>query len=212
MESLAHLWVFFGLVLGVVLLPGLDMTYVLASSLGGGRSAGLAAVGGITAGGAAHVAIGGAGIAAVLAVAPALFNILLLAGTLYVAWIGISLVRSGIAFETGDLPRSASIRTAFRRGMLTNLLNPKAYLFMLAIFPQFVRAELGPIWLQAVVLGAIIAATQLSVYGAIVLLAAHTRGWLMGRPKSLARLGRAVGALLLLVAVASAWEGWRRFG
>ena len=56
---------------------------------------------------------------------------------------------------------------AFRRGMLTNLLNPKAYVFMLAVFPQFVRPEWGPIWMQAVVLGAIIIVTQLAVYSPI---------------------------------------------
>ena len=67
---------------------------------------------------------------------------------------------------------------AFRRGMLTNLLNPKAYVFMLAVFPQFVRPEWGPIWMQAVVLGAIIIATQLAVYSPIALAAARARHWL----------------------------------
>lgn len=48
--------------------------------------------------------------------------------------------------------------------MLTCLLNPKAYLFMFAVFPQFLRPEAGGIWLQATILGTIIAATQFSVY------------------------------------------------
>jgi threonine/homoserine/homoserine lactone efflux protein len=212
MDSLSHLWIFFGVVLGVVLLPGLDMTCVLATALGGGRRAGLAAVGGIAAGGAAHVLIGGMGIAAVLAVAPGLFDTLLLAGALYIAWIGATLARSGFAFDPAVAARLASVRLAFRRGALTNLLNPKAYLFMLAVFPQFVRPGQGHLWAQVVVLWLICAATQVAVYGAVALLAARARDGLAARPVVLDRLGRGVGALLVLTAALSALEGWRRLG
>ncbi len=147
---------------------------------------------------------------------PALFNALLVVGAAYVAWIGLALVRSGALFDArerhGQPPAALAPPIAYRRGMLTNLLNPKAYAFMLAVFPQFVRQEWGPIWLQAVVLGAIIVATQLSVYGAIVLAASRARGWLAARPRTLARLGRGVGLLLLAVALLSAIEGWRGLG
>jgi threonine/homoserine/homoserine lactone efflux protein len=216
MSSLSHLWLFFGLVLGIILLPGMDMACILASSLGGGRRAGLAAVGGVATAAVVHVTIGAFGIAAILAAMPSLFNALLVVGAAYVAWIGLSLVRSGAMFEARGAADGSeegmSPSTAYRRGMLTNLLNPKAYVFMLAVFPQFVRREWGPIWVQAVVLGTIIIVTQLAVYGPLALLAARARGWLADRPVALARLGRAVGALLVAVAVLSAVEGWRRIG
>ena len=210
MTPAAHLWVFFGLVVGIILLPGLDMACVLGCTLGGGRRAGLASIGGIVTAALAQVAIGGLGLAAILLVMPALFNALLVAGAVYVAWIGLSLVRSGVLFDagTGNSGRVA-LPTAYRRGMLTNLLNPKAYAFMLAVFPQFVRREWGPVWLQAALLGAIIVATQFSVYGAVVLTAARARGWLAARPRALAWLGRSVGLLLFVVALLSALAGWR---
>ena len=210
MTPAAHLWVFFGLVVGIILLPGLDMACVLGCTLGGGRRAGLASIGGVVTAALAHVAIGGLGLAAILLVMPALFNALLVAGAVYVAWIGLSLVRSGVLFDagTGNSGRVA-LPTAYRRGMLTNLLNPKAYAFMLAVFPQFVRREWGPVWLQAALLGAIIVATQFSVYGAVVLTAARARGWLAARPRALAWLGRSVGLLLFVVALLSALAGWR---
>ncbi len=213
MASVSHLWIFFGLVFGIVLLPGLDMACVLGCTLSGGRRAGLASIGGIVTAAVAHVAIGGAGIAAILLVMPALFNTLLVAGAAYVAWIGLALVRSGALFDPGNTHAAAAIdlSTAYRRGMLTNLLNPKAYAFMLAIFPQFVRREWGPVALQAAVLGAIIVATQFSVYGAVVLAAARARGWLAERPLALALIGRSVGLLLLAVALFSVVEGWKRW-
>lgn len=209
MELTAQLWLFFLIVLGVVLLPGLDMACVLATSLGGGRRAGFAAVGGIVAGGVVHVAVGATGIALVLVAAPALFNLVLAAGAAYVAWIGISLVRHGIGFDPGAADARGLEATAFRRGAMTNLLNPKAYAFMLAIFPQFVRPDLGPVGRQAAVLGAIIAVTQAGVYGALVLGASRLRAGLAGRPAPLALLGRAVGLLLVGAALWTLLAAWR---
>jgi threonine/homoserine/homoserine lactone efflux protein len=209
MDATSHLWLFFLLVLGIVLLPGLDMACVLGSTLASGRRAGFAAVGGIVAGGVVHVAVAGTGVAVVLAAAPALFNVLLLAGALYVAWIGVALARHGVALAAAAAPAGVAW---FRRGALTNLLNPKAYAFMLAVFPQFVRAELGPVWRQALLLGAIISVTQAGVYGALVAGAARARGWAERRPGALAALGRGVGAVLIAAAIATLASAWRRGG
>ena len=117
---------------------------------------------------------------------------------------------SGHPAATGEL--TPSLALPFRRGMITNLLNPKAYAFMLAIFPQFVSAERGSIALQALPLAAIIAVTQVAVYCIVVLAAAAARGWLIGHPRALAGVGRTVGAFLVVAAVASAWQSWRTLG
>ena len=209
MEQTVHLWVFFALVLGVVVLPGLDMAFVLASSLVGGRKAGFSAVAGIITGGVCHVAVGATGIAVLLQVVPAAFNTLLWVGTLYVAWIGLSLFRSGAAFTAAPLTGRQSPAATFRQGAVTNLLNPKAYLFMLAVFPQFLRPEFGPLWLQALVLGAIIALTQGAVYGTIALVAGRARGWLASNPAASAAVARTVGVVMMLAAVLTVFEGWR---
>lgn len=215
MEQTTHLWWFFVMVFGVIVLPGLDMAYVLASSLVGGRRRGLSATAGIMAGGAVHVAMGALGIMVVLQLWPRLFNLMLVAGAAYIAWIGISLLRSDAVMtevvpSTGDRLRSQV--ATFGRGALTCLLNPKAYLFMLAVFPQFLRPEYGPLWLQAVVLGAIILVTQAGVYGGMALAAGQVRTWLRDRPRANRRLARGVGALLLLTALATAWGGWSSGG
>ncbi|MEO6410607.1 MAG: LysE family translocator, partial [Burkholderiaceae bacterium] len=123
MEQTAHLWLFFAMVFGVVLLPGLDMAFVLASALVGGRRSGLSATAGIIAGGVCHVTMGALGIMAVLQLFPAAFNVVLLAGAVYIAWIGWSLVRSRTAF--GEVPINTVRRSrvaTFRQGVLTSLL------------------------------------------------------------------------------------------
>jgi threonine/homoserine/homoserine lactone efflux protein len=209
MTQTAHLWLFFAMVFGVVLLPGLDMAFVLASALVGGRRAGLAATAGIVAGGVCHVTMGALGIVAVLQLVPAAFNVVLLAGAAYIAWIAIALLRSRAVFGELPMQRLRSQAATFRQGLLTSLLNPKAYLFMLAIFPQFLKPEYGDLTAQAVVLWAIIALTQAGIYGGIALAGDRVRAWLAARPSANAWLARGVGGLLLATAVYTAFEGWR---
>ncbi len=208
MAEFAHLWLFFVLVFGVIALPGLDMAFVLASTLRGGNGAGFAAVGGIVLGGIAHVVMGVLGVAAILAVWPPLFNGVLFAGALYIGWIGWTLLRSreGVALPTaGKAPRGRSV---FLQGMLTCLLNPKAYVFMLAIFPQFLRPERGQLWSQAAVLGLITATTQAMVYGAVAVGALRAHGWLAANPRAGLAAARSVGAVLTGAALLTVLQGW----
>lgn len=200
---------FFVLVFGIVLLPGLDMAFVMASALVGGRSAGLAATGGIVAGGVCHVTMGALGIVAVLRLVPAAFNAVLLGGAAYIAWIGVALLKSRAAFGEPSRQQARSRAATFRQGLVTSLLNPKAYLFTLAVFPQFLKPEYGAIAAQAVVLWLIIATTQIAIYGGMALAGDCARAWFAERPSANARLARGVGALLLATAAYTAFEGWR---
>jgi len=209
MSHSADLLLFAVLVFGIIVLPGLDMAFVMGSSLTAGRRHGLAAVAGVAFGGVCHVVMATLGIAVLLKVVPAAFNALLLAGALYIAWIGISLLRADSAFGVQARGSAMSAWTTFRRGALTCLMNPKAYLFMLAVFPQFLRAEYGPLWSQALVLWVIIAVTQIAVYGAVALAAAQARGWLMRRPAAGLVTARVVGMVLIGAALFTGFEGWR---
>jgi threonine/homoserine/homoserine lactone efflux protein len=206
-----HLWLFFLVVFGVVLLPGLDMAFVLGSALVGGRRHGLVATAGIVAGGICHVAAAGLGVGLLIKLVPGAFNAVLIAGALYMAWIGWALLRSR---EGGGVETPATKLTAaatFRRAMLTALLNPKAYLFMLAVFPQFIAPDGGPVWLQCLVLGVIIWTTQAAVYGALALGAAGARSWMAARPGAGLALNRGVGVVLVLAAAWTGFAGWQSF-
>lgn len=211
MIEAAHLWLFFLFVFGIVIVPGMDMTVVLANALGGGRRDGLLATFGVMAGGVCHVVVGALGVGIVLQLWPAAFRIMLLAGALYVAWLGFGLLRGGAALQAIRERRPGSAWAAFRSGVLTNLLNPKAYLFMLAVFPQFLRPERGWIEGQAVALGLVIAATQMLVYGGLALAVSQARTVWAGRDVAVDRIGRSVGALLIVVAAWTLWQGWRGF-
>lgn len=203
-----NLWLFFLLVSGIIVVPGMDMVFVLASSLSGGRKAGLSATLGIMAGGLVHTLYAALGVGMLLHFAPGLFNALLVIGAAYVAVIGWQLFRSSIVVDAVDSIDRRGLLTRFRQGALTSLMNPKAYLFMLAVFPQFLRPEFGPLWRQALVMLLLIWVTQLAVYGGLALVAARSRDALVGSPAATRFIGRAAGVLLVVIAVFTVWRGW----
>jgi len=204
-----NLWLYFTLLFGIIIVPGMDMLFVLANSLSGGRRTGIAATAGIVAGGAVHSLYGAIGVGVLAVLLPTLFNPLLFAGAAYMAWIDFTLIRSSITVETVGAGGLGSGWRAFRQGAATCLMNPKAYLFMIAVYPQFLKPIYGPIWAQGLVMGFMTMATQAAVYGTLALTAARSRTLLVSNPKATILVGRVAGALLIAVSILTAWHGWR---
>ena len=105
-----------------------------------------------------------AGLATVIAASPVLFTAIRWAGAAYLIVLGLRALRGtgrpGVAADGAD---GGGAGRAFRRGLLTNLLNPKMILFSVAFLPQFVRPDAGPVAAQLVLLGALFVAVQLTV-------------------------------------------------
>lgn len=204
-----HWWLFCLLVLGVIILPGLDMAVVLGNALAGGRTHGLTTLAGVVAGGACHVLMAAIGISVLVQWVPGAFNALLTAGAVYLAWIGWSLLRSRDGFGLQAPARRRTHAATFRQGLVTCLLNPKAYLFMLALFPRFLHPGHGTMWLQMALMWVIIAVTQTCVYGSVALAADGASRWLEDKPRANMLAMRCVGVCLIAAAVATGFESWR---
>lgn len=207
MTDLHPLWLYFVLVAGIVALPGMDMAMVTGSTVAHGRRAGFAALAGIVAGGVAHVALGVAGLGLLLQAWPALFNALLLAGAAYVAWLAWGLWRAPALTAPRSPGRPA--RQAFASGALTCLLNPKAYLFGVAVFPQFLPppdASAVDWWGRALGLAAITAGTQVAVYGGLALLVGRASA---SSESPRPHLQRGVALLLAGTAAFTLAQAWR---
>ena len=207
MDYAQALWLFTLLVFGIIVVPGMDMFYILANTLTGGRRLGFAALAGVMLGGAVHALFGTIAVGVLTQLPTILFQAMILAGAAYMAWIGYTLLRSAITVDGIGRATTRTEWAAFRQGTVTCLLNPKAYLFVLAVFPQFVRTEFGPVWSQALVLGLITVLMQGAVYGALALAAGRGRDALVGNPTATIWVGRSAGALFILVAVFTAWHG-----
>ncbi|NKJ07041.1 MULTISPECIES: LysE family translocator [Rhizobium] len=204
-----NLWLFFLLLLGIIIVPGMDMLFVLANSLTGGSNRGLAATGGIMLGGLVHSLNGALGIGLLMHFVPILFNPLLIAGGAYMAFIGVTLMRSSITVGQEGPAGSRSAWKAFRQGAVTCLINPKAYLFIFAVYPQFLKPDYGPMWIQAVIMGAMTIVTQFAIYGGLAVTAGRSRNLLIANPRATALAGRAAGLLLVAVSAFTVWEGLR---
>ena len=199
------LTLYFLAVLAVILLPGMDMAYVLASSLSSGRRGAVSSVLGIATGGLIHVVVGATGMAALMVMFPQLFHVLLLLGTCYLLWIGWTIFRSADAASTQtDLPLASS-SAIYWRAVTTCLLNPKAYAFMFAIFPAFVRSDTRSLVAQTVALCLITVATQIFVYGAVAALAVQSRQFMKSRQKT---ISRTMGAMLVAAALSTVTQAW----
>jgi threonine/homoserine/homoserine lactone efflux protein len=138
--------------------------------------------------------------------------VLLLAGSAFLPWLGLTLLcrAHGIVSLPDAAQRLGGVdRGAFGSAFLTCLLNPKAYLFTLAVFPQFMRIERGALVAQAMVMGAIVATVQTLVYGAVAIGVSRIRGWLTAHPARLAGAARAIGAGFLAIAVWTVIHVWR---
>lgn len=207
MSYTENLWLFFILLFGIIAVPGMDMLFVLANALTGGRDRGLAATGGIMLGGMVHTLNGAVGVGLLMHFVPILFKPLLIAGAAYMAFIGITLMRSSITVGDNAPAGSRTAWKAFRQGLVTCLINPKAYLFVLAVYPQFLKPAYGPIWMQATVMGLLTVLTQAAIYGGIAITAGRSRNLLVANPQATALAGRTAGLLLFAVSVFTVWEG-----
>ncbi len=96
MDAVPQMWMFFLMVFGIIVLPGMDMAVVMANALAGGRARGMLALAGVIAGGVCHVVASALGIGLVVQAFPAVFNTLLLAGAAYVACAALMLMLGAV--------------------------------------------------------------------------------------------------------------------
>ena len=187
--GLHSLLAFIGGGLIVNLTPGQDVFFATASGIQGGPRAGVMAGLGVGLGALWHVALSALGLSALIAANPAALSGIKYAGAAYLLYIAWKSWRDSGTFTPGKGQRSGW--AALRKGAITNMLNPKPILFMLAFLPQFVNPALGPVWQQILLLGTMfgITGTVITVgYGYLAGRAGHAIGARMGLLNKIAAL------------------------
>jgi len=120
------------------LTPGQDTMYILGRGIWQGRTAAITSALGISSGTVVHTLAAAFGLSAILAASTTAFTIVKWIGGGYLIYLGLRILLSHSALSNPTHRREASLRSIYRQGMLTNLLNPKVSLFFLAFLPQFV--------------------------------------------------------------------------
>jgi len=181
--------------------PGPNMTYLALVSASEGRRAGFAAVAGVAMGLAVIGVVAAFGVAEIIHASDFLYNLLRWAGVLFLFHLACDGWRSQ-GHAAGE--SSAADGRYFSRGLFTNLLNPKAGIFYVAVLPTFIDQRL-PLMYQAMTLTAIYVGVATFVHAVIVLLAGALEPFLNDpRRERFAR--RSLSTLLAAVALWFAWS------
>ncbi|GAB2923865.1 LysE family translocator [Paraburkholderia jirisanensis] len=196
MLSLTTLGLFSGACLALTMTPGPDMLLIASRSVSQGRSAGFASLAGILVGTYCHAMAAAFGLSQLFLAVPVAYDVVRFAGATYLLYLAWKTVRaSPISTTPAGSEARFPVGKIFRQGLLTNLLNPKMALFVLALFPQFVRPQDGAVALQILTLATVLNFIGLVVNGAVILSASHLRQ----RWASRRRPSRAPQYLLALV-------------
>ncbi|MCE6977715.1 LysE family translocator [Pseudomonas frederiksbergensis] len=201
---MAGLWLFFMALAVVYLLPGPDMILLLQTGARQGKGAALATALGLGIARGCHVALAALGLAALFKTAPWTFDVVRLVGAAYLLWIGIQCLRSTMLPSlngTEATTEKPHWREAIQRGLLTNLLNPKALLFCSVLLPQFIEPHAGPVLAQFATLGMMLVGVGLLFDSAYALVGAALGRWLQRSPSAQRVQQWLFGSLLIGFAV-----------
>jgi threonine/homoserine/homoserine lactone efflux protein len=179
----------------IELTPGPNMGYLALLSAREGRRAGFAAAVGVALGLSLIGFAAAAGIALVVASFPPLYEALRWAGVAYMMWLAWD-AWAGREQAAGN--EAAALFVYFRRGLITNILNPKAFIFYITILPRFSGAEASYINVSILTVLYVLIATLIHI--TIVSAAGAARPWLEDPRRTLVAR-RVFAVMLALIAV-----------
>jgi threonine/homoserine/homoserine lactone efflux protein len=208
MLSLTTLALFAGACLALTATPGPDMLLIASRSVSQGRSAGFASLAGILVGTYCHALAAAFGLSQLFLAVPMAYDVVRFAGAAYLLYLAWKTFRAqGTVLAPNASMSRYPVGGIFRQGLFTNLLNPKVALFVLALFPQFVRPEAGSVALQIMVLATVLNLIGFCVNGAVILMASKLSRKLSAgqRPSRLPQylLGTVFAGLACRLALAS---------
>jgi homoserine/homoserine lactone efflux protein len=177
----------------LILIPGPNVSLIVANAIAYGTGFGLLTVAGTSAAVLVQLALTALGMTAVLGFLATWFELLRWLGVVYLVWLGVRQWRAPPVDLTQTRPQPRSPRAIVLRGFLVSLTNPKTLLFYSAFFPQFISIDrpLGP---QVALLCATFLALAAGLDSVWALLAGRARGVLAARARLRNRLS---GGLLI---------------
>jgi threonine/homoserine/homoserine lactone efflux protein len=187
----------FGLAaLVLIVIPGPSVVFVIGRALAYGRGVALASVLGNSLGLLTIVVLVAFGLGVVVQESIVVFHVLKLVGAAYLVYLGVEAFRRRRDFLAQNLALDESRptmtrRRAVRQGYTVGVTNPKAYMILAAVLPQFVDRGAGHVQLQLLLLGLLAFSIGMVSDSAWAVVASRLRAWFTRSP----RRGEAVGAL-----------------
>ncbi|MCC5574942.1 leucine efflux protein LeuE [Microtetraspora sp. AC03309] len=188
----------------IILLPGPNSLYVLSTAAQRGVREGYRAASGVFLGDSVLMVLSAAGVASLLKSTPILFNVVKYAGAAYLAWIGFGMLRAAWrGWRTRSLAEALASQEPpvtgdpFRKALVISLLNPKAILFFVSFFIQFVDPSYAAPAVSFLILGTIVQIFSVLYLTMLIFGGTFVSAQFRRRRRLTAGLTSGVGALFL---------------
>jgi threonine/homoserine/homoserine lactone efflux protein len=196
----------------IIVIPGPSVVFTIGRALAYGRRVALATVVGNTLGLFTIAALVALGLGVVVQESIVVFTVLKLGGAAYLVWLGFEAVRHRkefLAADADDVLGSTPMTwtRAVRQGYLVGASNPKGYMMLAAVLPQFVDRAEGHIQLQMLMLGLLATTIGLISDSVWALIASQLRLWFNRSPKRGAAMGAVGGVSMISLGVGLAITG-----
>ncbi|MEU7756832.1 leucine efflux protein LeuE [Micromonospora sp. NPDC049101] len=146
--GITDIWTYVLGTVAIILLPGPNSLFVLSTAAKRGVAVGYRAAGGVFVGDGVLMVLSAAGVASLLKAYPPLFLVIKYAGAAYLGYVGLTMLLGAVRRWRDrndpstprliDAAEPAALRSPFRKALVISLLNPKAILFFISFFIQFV--------------------------------------------------------------------------
>jgi leucine efflux protein len=210
--GVTDLWTYVIGAFGIILLPGPNSLYVLSVATARGMRVGFQGAYGVFVGDTILLVCTGLGAAGVLRTYPAMFMVVKYFGAAYLTWMGLNLLRAAVAGLRSQPDVLASVASAsnastsvnavhlqrpFRRALVISLLNPKAILFLLSFFVQFIDPAYAQPEVPFLILSAILMTFSALYLSVLIVAGAKLAQGFSRRKKLSAGLSGMVGGLFV---------------
>jgi leucine efflux protein len=203
--GVTDLWTYVIGAIGIILLPGPNSLFVLSVATARGVKAGYQGALGVFVGDTILLMLTALGAASLLRSNPSLFMVVKYAGAAYLAWLGMNLLWAAVQkWRSADEPEvqgvaevPANLAHPFKRALVISLMNPKAILFLLSFFVQFIDPTYKTPAVPFLILSAIVMAFSALYLSALIFAGARLAQLFRARKRLSGALSSSVGALFL---------------
>ena len=208
----SRIWEYVVTAILIILAPGPTVLFVIARAISWGRVAAVASVLGNNVASFLVSLLIALGLGPILQSSTIAFVSVQVAGGLYLIYLGIQAIRHS-EIHAGDMTNVVGSKPTFfqsaKDGFIVGALNPKVWVFMAAILPQFVDREAGHVTSQLILMGAIFAGLAFCSDTTWGIIAGTIRKWLATETKRLVRMRVTGGAVMILLGLFTLWTAVR---
>lgn len=190
---------FLVLSLFIVMSPGIDTALITKRTISGEKKDGYKMALGLATGCLVHTFAAAFGISAILMQSAVAFEIVKYVGAIYLMYLGLSSFISSKKKEVTNVKNENNFemkKSAYKQGLLSNILNPKVALFFLTFLPQFVKNGENTTQ-QLIMMGFIYTLLSIAWFFVFVFLINYVRKWLMS-PKVQGIMDKTTGLVLIV--------------